>query len=234
MRDYREEFWKGLKELKDEIRTLTRELAELQRETDRRMRETDREIKEIFKELAKLQRETDKQLKETDRMIKETDRQLKELSLEVKNTTRAISELNGVWKSYSEKIMFDNIEDALKNAGFQDFAISKGIKRRKGDKEIEIDFLAVGDGYVVVLEAKTTLKVKDVRKFVKKLKDKFLEFFPEFRNYRIYGAVVGINLQDGVEKFAFKNGLMVFRYKDNGEVEILNPEGFEPKDFGVG
>ncbi len=234
MRDYREEFWKGLKELKDEIRTLTRELAELQRETDRRMRETDREIKEIFKELAKLQRETDKQLKETDRMIKETDRQLKELSLEVKNTTRAISELNGVWKSYSEKIMFDNIEDALKNAGFQDFAISKGIKRRKGDKEIEIDFLAVGDGYVVVLETKTTLKVKDVRKFVKKLKDKFLEFFPEFRNYRIYGAVVGINLQDGVEKFAFKNGLMVFRYKDNGEVEILNPEGFEPKDFGVG
>ena len=158
---------------------------------------------------------------------------IKELSLEVKKTTRSVAELNGVWKNYSEKIIFDNIEDALKNAGFQDFAISKGIKRRKGDKEIEIDFLAVGDGYVVVLEAKTTLKVKDVRKFVKKLKDKFLEFFPEFRNYRIYGAVVGINLQEGVEKFAFKNGLMVFRYKDKGEVEILNPEGFEPKDFGV-
>ena len=208
MRDYREEFWRGLKELKDEIRTLTRELAELQKETDR-------------------------QLKETDRRLKETDRMIKELSLEVKKTTRSVAELNGVWKSYSEKIIFDNIEDALKNAGFQDFAISKGIKRRKGDKEIEIDFLAVGDGYVVVLEAKTTLKVKDVRKFVKKLKDKFLEFFPEFRNYRIYGAVVGINLQEGVEKFAFKNGLMVFRYKDKGEVEILNPEGFEPKDFGV-
>ena len=215
MRDYREEFWKGLKELKDEIRTLTKS-----------QKETDRKIKEIFKELAKLQRETDKQLKETDRMIKE-------LSLEVKKTTRSVAELNGVWKSYSEKIIFDNIEDALKNAGFQDFAISKGIKRRKGDKEIEIDFLAVGDGYVVVVETKTSLKVKDVRKFVKKLKDKFLEFFPEFRNYRIYGAVVGINLQDGVEKFAFKNGLMVFRYKDKGEVEILNPEGFGPRDFGV-
>ncbi len=208
MRDYREEFWKGLEELR------------------RSQKETERKIKEIFKELAKLQRETDKQLKETDRMIKE-------LSLEVKKTTRSVAELNGVWKSYSEKIIFDNIEDALKNAGFQDFAISKGIKRRKGDKEIEIDFLAVGDGYVVVVEAKTSLKVKDVRKFVKKLKDKFLEFFPEFRNYRIYGAVVGINLQEGVEKFAFKNGLMVFRYKDKGEVEILNPEGFEPKDFGV-
>ncbi len=190
MRDYREEFWKGLEELR------------------KRQEETDRQIKEAYK-------------------------QIKELSLEVKKTTRSVAELNGVWKSYSEKIIFDNIEDALKNAGFQDFAISKGIKRRKGDKEIEIDFLAVGDGYVVVVETKTTLKVKDVRKFVKKLKDKFLEFFPEFRNYRIYGAVVGINLQDGVEKFAFKNGLMVFRYKDKGEVEILNPEGFEPKDFGV-
>ncbi len=79
-----------------------------------------------------------------------------------------------------------------------------------------------------MVETKTTLKVKDVRKFVKKLKDKFLKFFPEFKIYRIYGAVVGINLQEGVEKFAFKNGLVVFRYKDKGEVEILNPEGFEP------
>ncbi len=214
MKDYREEFWKGLEELR------------------RSQKGTDRKIKEIFKELAKLQRETDRMIKETDRQLKETDRMIKELSLEVKKTTRSVAELNGVWKSYSEKIIFDNIEDALKNAGFQDFAISKGIKRRKGDKEIEIDFLAVGDGYVVVVETKTSLN-KDVRGFVKKLKDKFLEFFPEFRNYRIYGAVVGINLQEGVEKFAFKNGLMVFRYRDKGEVEILNPEGFELRDFGV-
>ncbi len=214
MRDYREEFWKGLKELKDEIRTLTKS-----------QKETDRKIKEIFKELAKLQ-------KETDRMIKETDRQLKELSLEVKKTTRSVAELNGVWKNYSEKIIFDNIEDTLRKAGFRDFVVSKNVKRSKNSKNVEIDFLAVGDGYIVVLETKTSLKVKDVRKFVKKLKDKFLEFFPEFKSYRIYGAVVGINLQEGVEKFAFKNGLMVFRYKDKGEVEILNPEGFEPKDFG--
>ena len=222
MKDYREEFWKGLKELKDEIRTLTKS-----------QKETDRKIKEIFKELAKLQRETDRQLKETDRRLKETDRMIKELSLEVKKTTRSVAELNGVWKSYSEKIIFDNIEDALKNAGFKDFVLRKNIKSEKNGEHMEIDFLAVGDGYVVVVETKTSLKVKDVRKFVKKLKDKFLEFFPEFKSYRIYGAVVGINLQEGVEKFAFKNGLMVFRYRDKGEVEILNPEGFEPKDFGV-
>ena len=163
MRDYREEFWKGLKELKDEIRTLTKS-----------QKETDRKIKEIFKELAKLQ-------KETDRMIKETDRQLKELSLEVKKTTRSVAELNGVWKNYSEKIIFDNIEDTLRKAGFRDFVVSKNVKRSKNSKNVEIDFLAVGDGYIVVLETKTSLKVKDVRKFVRKLKDKFLEFFPEFR-----------------------------------------------------
>ena len=67
------------------------------------------------------------------------------------------------------------------------------------------------------------------------MKDKFLKFFPEFKSYRIYRAVVGINLQDGVEKFAFKNGLMVFRYKrykDKGEVEILNPEGLSQRTSG--
>ncbi len=33
-------------------------------------------------------------------------------------------------------------------------------------------------------------------------------------------------MQKGVDKFAVKNGLLVFRYKDKGKVEVLNPEGF--------
>ncbi len=83
----------------------------------------------------------------------------------------------------------------------------------------------------MVIETKTTLRVRDVERFLRKLKERFLEFFPEFRGFRIFGAVVGINLQEGVEGFATRNGILVFRHRDGGKVEILNPHNFQPKDF---
>ncbi len=188
-KDYREEFWKGLKELEE------------------KMKETDKKIKELMESQ------------------KKTDYQIKSL-------TKAISELNGTWKRFSEKIVFDSIENTLNALGFKDFSVRRNVKSTINSKHMEIDILAVGEDYVLVMEVKTTLKVEHVRKFVKKLKDKFLSFFPEFKGrYKVYGVVIGINFQEGVDEFAIKNGLLVFRYKDKGEVEVLNPEGFKPKDF---
>ncbi len=204
-KDYREEFWKGLKELEE------------------KMRETDKKIKELVKS----QEETDKKMRELMESQKKTDYQIKAV-------TKAISELNGVWKRFSEKIVFDNIENTLNALGFKEFVISRNLKREHNSKQMEIDILAVGEDYVLVMEVKTTLKVEHVRRFVKKLKKKFLDFFPEFKGrYKVYGVVIGINFQEGVDEFAIKNGLLVFRYKDKGEVEVLNPEGFNLRDFST-
>jgi len=197
-KDYREEFWKGLKELEEKLR-----------------------------ELAKSQEETDKKMKELMERQKKTDYQIKAL-------TKAISELNGTWKKFSEKIVFDNIEDTLKNLGFKNFSVRRNVKNTINSEHMEIDILAVGEDYVLVMEVKTTLRVEHVKRFVKKLKEKFLNFFPEFKGrYKVYGVVIGINFQEGVDEFAIKNGLLVLRYKDKGKVEVLNPKGFRPKDFST-
>jgi len=217
--DYREEFWKGLRELEEKLK----ELMESQRKTDDQMKETDEKIKELVKS----QEETDNKMKELMERQEKTDRQIKAL-------TKAISELNGTWKKFSEKIVFDNIEDTLKTLGFKDFVLSRNLQRVHNSEHMEIDILAVGEDYVLVMEVKTTLRVEHVRKFIKKLKEKFLTFFPEFKGrYKVYGVVIGINFQEGVDEFAIKNGLLVLRYKDKGKVEVLNPKGFKPKDFST-
>ncbi len=225
-KDYRKEFWEGLKELEEKLKETDKKIKELlesQRKTDEQMKETDKKIKELMES----QEKTDKKLKELMESQKKTDYQIKAV-------TKAISELNGVWKRFSEKIVFDNIENTLNTLGFNEFVISRNLKREHNSQHMEIDILAVGEDYVLVMEVKTTLKVGHVRKFVKKLKKKFLSFFPEFKGrYKVYGVVIGINFQEGVDEFAIKNGLLVFRYKDKGEVEVLNPEGFKPKDFST-
>jgi len=230
-KDYREEFWKGLKELEEKLK----ELIESQRKTDEQMKETDKKLKELMES----QKRTDEQLKETDSKLKElmerqskTDEQIKETDRQIKALTKAISDLNGTWKKFSEKIVFDNIEETLKDLGFKKFIISRNLQRVHNSQHMEVDILAVGEDYVLVMEVKTTLRVEHVRKFIKKLKEKFLTFFPEFKGrYKVYGVVIGINFQEGVDEFAIKNGLLVLKYKDKGKVEVLNPKGFRPKDF---
>jgi len=231
--DYREEFWKGLKELEEKLK----ELMESQRKTDEQIKETDKRLKETdekIKDLVKSQEETDKKLKELMERQSKTDEQIKETDRQIKALTKAISELNGTWKKFSEKIVFDNIEDTLNALGFKDFVLSRNLQREHNSEHMEVDILAVGEDYVLVMEVKTTLRVEHVKRFIKKLKEKFLTFFPEFKGrYKVYGVVIGINFQEGVDEFAIKNGLLVLKYKDKGKVEVLNPEGFRPKDFST-
>jgi len=213
-RDYREEFWKGLKELEEKLK----ELMESQIKTDEQLKETDEKIKELVKS----QEETDKKLKELMERQKETDYQIKAL-------TKAISELNGVWKNYAEDTIREGLENALKELGFKDFYLESERKR----EGMEIDALAVGKDYVIVVEVKTTLKQSDVDEFERRLKERFLKVFHEYKGFKVYGAVTGMRIHSGIDKYASKKGFIVLKHKDGKDVKVLNEQGIKPKDFST-
>jgi len=62
----------------------------------------------------------------------------------------------------------------------------------------------------------------------------FLEFFPEYRAYKIYEAVIGIQIEEAADKFAYRNGLFVFKVGGEGTLKILNDADFQPVNFGKG
>ncbi len=111
--------------------------------------------------------------------------------------------------------------------GFKGFYLEEYRKR----KDMEVDALAVGKDYVIVVEVKTKLKKDDVDEFEEKLKKEFLKVFYEYKGFRLYGAVAGIRIQRGVDKYANKKGLIVLKHKDGKVVKVLNPKNFKPKDF---
>jgi len=92
---------------------------------------------------------------------------------------------------------------------------------------MEIDILAVDETEVVLVECKSRLSKDDVNEFLEKL-SRFKQAFPHYKNYQAYGAVAGIEIDEGVDRYAYKQGLFVI--KPSGEtVEIINDSGFEPK-----
>ncbi len=224
------EIWEILKEVGKRLDRL----AKSQEETDKMLKET----RELVESLAKRQEETDKKIKELAERQAETDEQIKKLSVqiskvakEVRNTTRAVAQLNGVWQDYTEDTIREGLEYALKELGFEGFRVRENLKSKMDGDSMEIDGLVLGDGYVIVLEVKTTLRVDDVDEFVEELEKRFLRFFPEYKGYKLYGAVAGMKFHQFADRYASKKGFIVLKHKDGKDVKVLNPKNFKPKDF---
>ena len=95
------------------------------------------------------------------------------------------------------------------------------------DIAMEIDILAVDTTDVVLVECKSRLSKDDVDEFIEKLQN-FKVAFPAYKDYQAYGAVAGIEINQGIDRYAYQQGLFVIR--PSGEtVEIVNDQKFQAK-----
>ncbi len=211
------------------------------RETDRQIKETDRILSEKFSDTDKKFSDTDKKFKETDKKFKETDKKFKEtdrvltekfsetdrvLSENFKKTEQLVGRLSNRWGEFVEGMVAPAIINMFQDRNIKIDRVFNRVKARKNSDTMEIDIIGANSDYVTVTEVKSKLISGDVKKFVEKL-DKFKNFFPEYKDKNIVGAVAGINMDTSVVNFAVKKGLFVIAQK--GEiVEIVNSPDFEP------
>lgn len=73
------------------------------------------------------------------------------------------------------------------------------------------------------------ISLNDIDDFIENLQ-KFKLAFPAYKNYQAYGAVAGIEINDGVDRNAYQKGLFVIR-PSGDTVEIVNDQKFKPKTW---
>jgi hypothetical protein len=100
---------------------------------------------------------------------------------------------------------------------------------------MEVDVVGVGQrrgrDVVVVVEVKTHLRAADVTRWVKQL-GRFRDFFREYRAYDLVAGVAGMQIEEGAERHAEREGLFVLG--PSGEVvEVRNSDRFRPKVFSA-
>ncbi len=207
----------------EEVWAILRELARSQQETDRRMQETDRQMQETDRRM----QETDRQMQETDRRMQETDRQMKETGRHL----RKLDDLfNGQWGKLMEALVEGDLVELLNQRGIRVEHTATNLKRERGARRWEIDILAVNGDEVVVVEVKTTLKVRHVDHLVGLLRD-LPELMPEYRTKQIYGAVAYLKADESSGSYAERQGLYVIR-ATGSSASIINRQGFRPRKFG--
>ena len=224
----------------DEIWAILKEVSASQKETGRQIKENSRELTKRFAETDRALKETDRQMKETDRRLDqkfaETDRALKE-------TDRLLTKSHNLFTTQWGKLMESlvrgdlvkllnqkgiNIQNILRNEpGRMRYTDERGIER---EKLCEIDLIARNGGEVVAVEVKTTLRVKDVKKFLDIL-PKFTLLLSEYSGKKVYGAVAYLQANESSGDYAEKKGLFVIK-ATGSSASIINGEGFKAKVFG--
>ncbi len=205
--------------------------AEAKAEADRRADEYDRRAAEAKAEAdrraAEAKDEADRWAAEADRRAAEADRRLAKLEKTVANTSRAVDSLTTRWGRFVEELVEPALISLFRGKGIDVKETYSRARVKRQGIAMEIDILAVDETEVVLVECKSRLSKDDVNEFLEKL-SRFKQAFPHYKNYQAYGAVAGIEIDEGVDRYAYKQGLFVI--KPSGEtVEIINDSGFEPK-----
>jgi predicted AAA+ superfamily ATPase len=154
--------------------------------------------------------------------MQQTDRQIQE-------TDKKVNALTGKWSKFVEGLVVPAAERLFRERGILVDKVSQRVRARENGEGMEIDVLAVDGEHAVLIEVKSTLGIDDVREHIDRL-GKFKRFFPEYDDRKVVGAVAGIVIDEGVDRFAYKNGLFVIA-QSGDPVQMLNDSKFVPKEW---
>ncbi|MBC1195187.1 DUF3782 domain-containing protein [Microcystis aeruginosa BLCCF158] len=218
----------------EDIYQLFRASAE---EYDRRAEEYDRRAAESKAEydrlVAESKAEYDRHRVEIENLLAESklesDRSMAELKRTVERTSKAVDSLTTRWGRFVEELVEPAVLRLFQEKGIDIKEVYPRARVKRQGIAMEIDILAVDDTDLVVVECKSRLSQDDVDEFIEKL-TRFKIAFPHYQNYRAYGAVAGIEINEGIDRYAYKKGLFVI--KPSGDtVAIINDANFQPNTW---
>ncbi|MDM8527660.1 hypothetical protein QUF58_05540 [Anaerolineales bacterium HSG24] len=97
-------------------------------------------------------------------------------------------------------------------------------------QHLEIDAYVECDDLVLINETKESMTVDYIDHFIKNQLTRFREFFPEYREYKLWGCVSSFRMEASLVKYANRQGLITLALSD-GLMQIQDTPDFKPKIF---
>ncbi len=194
-----------------------------QQEADRRFAELAEDSK---RRAAEADRRAAERAAEADRRAAEAKERLANLEAIVANTNKAVGNLTSRWGQFVENLVEPAVVRLFQERGIPVTQTLRRMKTKNPPVAMEIDILAMNTDVAVAVEVKSHLSKSDVDYFLEKLA-RFKEAFPRYSDVLLHAAVAGIEIDEGVDRYASRQGLFVIQ--QSGEVvEIANNQDFTP------
>jgi hypothetical protein len=162
---------------------------------------------------------------ESDRRAAEENRRAAEAARTLEEMKRSVNALTTRWGRFVEELVEPAVVRLFQERGIDVKEKHPRASVKRQGVAMEIDILVVDTTDVVLVECKSRLSKDDVDEFIEKLQ-KFKLAFPAYKNYQAYGAVAGIEINEGVDRYAYQRGLFVIR-PSGDTVEIVNDKKFK-------
>lgn len=176
-----------------------------------------REFQEANRELQEAHREFQEEQRETARMIRDLRKEM--------------AALGQKFGGFAEGMALPSMERCLAER-FGTTGFMARVRKRLGDRELELDALAYADGdadVACVVEVKSRLRDDGIDQLLRAL-DAFPHFFPEHRGKKLLGVLAAVDAPEELRRRVLREGLVLATIRDD-IFELQVPEGFEPRAF---
>jgi chromosome segregation ATPase len=221
------EFFNGMKDLREAQKRTDEQLQrtdeQLQR-TDEQLQRTDEQLNRTDEQL----RRTDEQLRRTDEQLQRTDGQLQKTIKKLDKIGEQLGDMGIVQGKVAEDLFYRNVKSLFKQKDMKFSNVQRNVKR-KG--VAEYDIVASDKDNVLIIEVKNKMERRMIDKFLTTKIPKFKQVFPQYKDYRIFGGVGSLVMQDDVGRYAEKKGLFVLTQNGESGAMLLNRQDFKAKEF---
>lgn len=105
----------------------------------------------------------------------------------------------------------------------------QNMKYKKEDLYLTIGLMLSNDSQIIIVFTRETIQTDHIDDLIEDLSD-FRRCCPEYQRQQLYGAVAGMNIEDGADEYAYRQGLFLLA-KVGETVAILNGADFKPKSW---
>ncbi|MBF0625995.1 MAG: DUF3782 domain-containing protein [Magnetococcales bacterium] len=206
----------------------SRKAEEERRKAEEERRKAEEERRKAEEESRKAEEESRKA--EMTAFQEKMDRRQEKSDRDFARLQQELGRFGNRWGEFVEEMVAPACETLFADRGIPVYKVSRRVKARlPGNRQMEIDLLVVDDGVVIPVEVKSKLSHDDVLDHLRRLAE-FKEFFKEYADKKVMGAVAGIVVEDNVKRFAMNEGL--FLIVQSGESVILaNSPDFVPRSW---
>jgi len=129
----------------------------------------------------------------------------------------------------AEGFFYNSFETTMKVREKSFDFISRRHTRKRNNVEAEYDTMLFNDNEILILDIHYKYKNDYVREFYEDKLKTFRAFFPQYSQYKIYGAVAAFAFEKDVKKEAERYGFYIFT-QSNEKFKIANHKDFEPNE----
>ncbi len=178
----------------------------------------------LFRESEQQRKEYQQAFEERHRIV---EREMEALRKAVEQTNKQVGGLTSRWGEFVENMIKPAAARIFKEQGIDVKYSALRVQRNNDRDSIEIDIWVESLTEIVAIEVKSDLEIQNVKHFLEVLA-KFKEVFTRLQNYKVYGAVAGIKIDEKANEYATQEGLFLIEPAGNSVI-IANSRNLQPR-----